>query len=248
MNPRAVILRRAKLSGFAKPASRLFSFPLPGRTEDKPARFASTLAHEVRNPLTTINLAVDMLNLTGIDDEQRQYLEIIMRGSGRIKDLINALLLSGQADEVMPEYYSLHRLLEEVLIMATDRIVLKNITVRRDYMGDDRFILMDKEKMKIALTNIVVNAIDAMPEERPELNLVTRSTDGLCILEIRDNGIGISKENLKQIFNPYFTNKPGGMGLGLSATISILRANHTRVDVQSEQGIGTCFVLSFDSM
>jgi signal transduction histidine kinase len=84
-----------------------------------------------------------------------------------------------------------------------------------------------------------------MHPKKGKLKLITRSINGKCIIEIEDNGIGISKENLKNLFKPYFTGKAGGMGLGLSTTIDILKANQVTVDVQSEEGKGTRFILSF---
>ena len=212
----------------------------------RPMGFASALAHEVRNPLCNINLAVEMLSFTGLDPEQRQYVDIITRGAGRIKDLINFLLLSSQTAVVAPEAQSLHQLLDEVLAMAKDRIKLKNIEVCLEYTPVDCEVLVDKGEIKIALTNIITNAIDAMPSEGGRLTLGMQSHGTFGIVEIRDNGIGISQENLKKIFKPYFTNKPGGMGLGLSTTLDILRTNRVRVDVRSEEGVGTSFILSFD--
>ena len=66
------------------------------------------------------------------------------------------------------------------------------------------------------------------------------------MIQIEDNGCGISKENLKYIFKPYFTNKPGGLGLGLATTYDILQSNHVGVNVESEEGKGTRFILSFE--
>jgi signal transduction histidine kinase len=136
-------------------------------------------------------------------------------------------------------------MLDEVLSMTNDRVSHKQITISREYNATQQRVWLNGEKMRIALTNIIINAIDAMPAKGGALRLVTRSTGKLCSLEIQDNGIGISKESLKRIFEPYFTNKPGGMGLGLSATLDILNANHIAVDVRSEQGRGTTFILSF---
>jgi signal transduction histidine kinase len=213
---------------------------------NNPAGFVSALAHEIRNPLCNINLALELLNLTQLDEEQRQYLGIIMRGSGRIKDLVNRLLTIDLAKEVNHESYSLHQMLEEVLTGAKDRMLLKNISVRREYNATVHRVPMDPEKVRIALTNIVINAIEAMPARTGVLRLVTRSTDEQSCVEIHDNGIGISKEDLKRIFEPTFSNKPGGLGIGLSATMDILRVNHTGLDVRSEEGVGTSFILSFD--
>jgi signal transduction histidine kinase len=137
-------------------------------------------------------------------------------------------------------------MLEEVLTGAKDRMLLKNISVRREYNATAHRVPMNPEKVRIALTNIVINAIEAMPTRTGVLRLVTRSTDEQSCVEIHDNGIGISKEDLKRIFEPTFSNKPGGLGIGLSATMDILRVNHTGLDVRSEEGVGTSFILSFD--
>jgi signal transduction histidine kinase len=216
------------------------------RTRNNPTGFVSALAHEIRNPLGNINLALELLDPTKLDDEQRQYLSIIRRASERIKEVSNRLLRLDQTTEINFEVYSLHQLLDEVLVMARDQMSLKNISVTREYTAIAPRVSLDAERVKIALTNIVINAIDAMSSGTGELRLVTRSTNGLSFIEIHDNGIGIGKEDLKRIFEPYFSNKPGGMGIGLSATRDIFRANHTRMDVSSEEGVGTCFTLSFD--
>lgn len=215
-------------------------------TQKKSSGYISALVHEVRNPLCNINLALEMLQMTNPDEDQSAYINIIARGAGRINDLINKILRSEQIGRAASEFCSLQQLLEEVLYIAKDRIALKKIAVCRDFAVTEQSVWLDKEKIKVALTNIVVNAIDAMSEEKGELKVVTKSVFGQNFIEIQDNGIGISKENLKEIFKPYFTNKKGGMGLGLSATLEILRANNASVEVRSEEGAGTTFILSFN--
>ncbi len=216
--------------------------------QNENGHFSSALAHEFRNPLTNINLSIEMLQSTMIHDEQKQFLDIIMRSSVRINDLINEFLKYQEQDKTQAREHSIHQLLDEVLEMAEDRIQLKHITVRKEYSTQDCKIVLNRPKMIMALTNIIINAIDAMSPGKGELSLVTKSMNGRCVIEIADNGIGISKENLKKIFKPYFTNKPKGMGLGLAATLNFLLANDASVNVQSEEGKGTCFTLSFNKI
>jgi len=248
MKPTAAIRNNHHLSlhPIAQSANFSASFSALERTRSYPTGFVSALAHEIRNPLCTINLALEMLNMVELDEEKREYLSMIMRGSWRVNDLVTKMLTPDLAKEINKEFYSLHQLLEEVLARVRDRMVLKNISVTREYTATECRVLLDPEKVKIALTNIVINAIEAMSSGTGELRLVTRSTDEENSIEIHDTGIGISRSDLKRIFEPYFSNKPGGMGIGLSAALDILRANHTRVNVRSEKGVGTCFVLSFD--
>jgi len=212
----------------------------------EPDQFASALAHEVRNPLATINLAVQMLKAPIKTYDDNLYLAIIIKASEQINDLITDLLTSCQPAEMQAEKYPIHELLDEALAKAEDRALLKNITVRKDYSTLDCKILVNKQKIEIALINIIINAIDAMPSEKGKLILTTKAINGKCVIEIEDNGIGISKENLQHIFTPYFTDKAGGMGLGLSTTMDILKANHATAEVKSEEGKGTRFSLSFE--
>jgi signal transduction histidine kinase len=215
--------------------------------QKQPDQFDTALAHEIRNPLSTIGLAVQMLKSMISDNYQKIYLDIILRGSVRINDIVTDLLSPRiPVEECELEKYSIHQLLDEVLLMSEDRIMFKNITVIKEYAMQDFIMPMNRQKMKIALTNIIINAIDAMPSGKGQLKVITKSIRGRWIIEIGDNGTGISKKDLKTIFKPYVTNKPGGMGLGLSTTLDILLSNHARTNVLSGKGRGTRFILSFD--
>lgn len=216
------------------------------KLQEKPVQFAPALAHEIRNPLTTINLAVQILRSPVKVHDTGHYLDIIAHASGEINDLITDLFRSQQPDKMQSGQYSVHQLLDEALAMTKDRIFLKNIAVRKDYTTLDCKIWVNKLKIKIALTNIIINAIEAMPPVKGKLKLITRSINGNCVIEIQDNGVGISKANLKNIFTPYFTDKPAGMGLGLSTTIDILNSNHVKTEVGSKEGKGTRFILTFE--
>lgn len=212
-----------------------------------PDQFSSALAHEVRNPLSNIKLATQMLQSLISDDYQKRYLDIILRGSERINGILTDLLTSFKPHEHAVVKHSIHQLLDEVLEMAEDRIILKKITVRKNYTAINDEIVLNSPKMKIALTNIIINAIDAITPGKGELKLVTKIIDGRFKILIEDNGCGICRKNLKNIFKPYFTNKPGGLGLGLATTYNILRSNRVEVNVESEEGHGTRFILSFEN-
>ncbi|HPH85414.1 MAG TPA: ATP-binding protein [Ferruginibacter sp.] len=211
-------------------------------------QFASAMAHEVRNPLTNVNLAVEMLNSSTLNDEQKIYLDIISRGTGRINDLVSEILLSYTTHELIPETYSINLLLDEILKVSQDRIMMKHISIHKNYTTLDCEVMVNKHKIKLALTNIIINAIDAMPPIGGELTLTTQTIDNKCMILISDNGVGISKENIKNIFKPYVTNKAGGMGLGLSTTLEILLSHKVGVSVESELGKGTTFSLSFNKL
>jgi signal transduction histidine kinase len=214
----------------------------------KPGVYATSLVHEVRNPLTNINLAADILSLGNLSEEEEKFIDIIKRGVERINNLLADFLISHNENEVHAEPCYVVELLEEVLAVNKDRIALKNVLVKKDFATNDLKILVKKEEIKIALSNIIVNAIEALPPKNGILKLGFSLLNNQCIIEIEDNGTGISEKNLLNIFDPYFTNKPGGMGLGLSTTMDILLSNCGTLDVQSEEGSGTHFTLYFNKM
>jgi signal transduction histidine kinase len=219
-------------------------FLKPLKSFQQPPVFTAALTHEVRNPLTNINLAVEMLRRMEPGTAQQPYLDIILRASKRIDMLVTEL--AGQQHKQKTErVHSVHQLLEEVLVMAADRIILKNITVSKDYTIQDHNIKENYRGMKIALTNIIINALDAMKERGGILRLVTTSINGNIVLAIEDNGCGIPAVDLQNIFKPFFTNKTGGLGVGLAVTSQLLKANHVKMEVRSEVARGTKFILSF---
>ena len=92
--------------------------------------------------------------------------------------------------------------------------------------------------------NIVINAIEAMEERKGILSISLLSEKDLTILQIADNGCGISDENISKLFEPYFTQKRNGMGLGLASTLNILQAHNATIDVKSVVGSGTVFTIA----
>jgi signal transduction histidine kinase len=204
---------------------------------------ARTVAHEVRNPLTNINLSIDYLK-GDLQPEDTVYLDIIKRNSERINQLITELLNSSKPAELTLTKYPLNRLLDETLERAIDRLQLKGIKLEKKYEEQEILINADAEKLKTALLNIILNAIEAMDENKGVLNISSKIENKRCIVKIEDNGHGISEENLNKLFEPFFTRKNQGMGLGLSATHNIITAHKGVLHVESELGRGTLFIIS----
>ncbi len=208
------------------------------------ARLVRTLAHEVRNPLTNIHLSLDQLEADLQDDDQRLFADIIRRNGKRINGLITELLNSFKPQDAVLKRVSIHDLLDQTLSEAIDRINLKKITLNKEY-GEDCLLQLDEPKIKIALLNLIINAIEAMEEGKGQLTLTTHIAGASCYVEVRDNGSGISPENINRLFEPYFTSKANGLGLGLAATLTILQSHRATVEVESEEGKGTVFTVTF---
>lgn len=211
-------------------------------------RIALVIAHEVRNPLTNIKLALyqlrEELNIT--DQNILLLYDIAERNTDRINQLISNLLESTKFSQLKMENISINRLFDETIALAVDRIELQGVKVIRHYEGDICDISVDKEKIKIALLNIIVNSIEAMEKNKGILSVFTSTKNDKCVLTIKDNGKGIEKEDLNRIFEPYFTGKEKGIGLGLTSTQTIIYNHSGTIQVESQVSRGTTFTISFD--
>ena len=211
------------------------------------ATLLRTLAHEVRNPLTNINLSVEQLKPEMDSDDANIYLDIIARNCGRIDGLISELLDLSRPAEISLQKTRLQEIIDSTLAAASDRIALKNIKLELAYPERPAFVMADKDKLKIALLNILINAVEAVPPQSGIINISIREeTPQHYKVWINDNGGGIPEENISRIFEPYFTSKTNGFGLGLAATWNILQSHRAGIDVSSQLGEGTSFMLTFE--
>lgn len=211
------------------------------------AMLLRTLAHEVRNPLTNINLSVEQLKPEINSEDANIYLDIIARNCGRIDGLISELLDLSRPAEISLQKTGLQDIIDATLAAASDRISLKNIRLELAYPDRPAFVMADKDKLKIALLNILINAVEAVPAQSGVINISILDEQGQQYkVLINDNGGGIPEENISRIFEPYFTSKTNGFGLGLAATWNILQSHRAGVDVTSQLGEGTSFMLTFE--
>ncbi|MEP7257082.1 MAG: ATP-binding protein [Flavitalea sp.] len=209
-------------------------------------RLVQTLAHEVRNPLNNINLSLEQLHheIAGIDDTE-MYMEIIQRNSKRIGDIITELLNSSRPTEMSLHSKPLQVIMDESITASLDRITLQHIRLEIKYTTEPAYIKADTDKLKLAFLNIIINAIEAMEEEKGILTIIIETDNTHHIVKIRDNGSGIAEENISKLFEPYFTSKRNGLGLGLASTLNILQSHKGRIEVSSAVEKGTQFTISF---
>lgn len=212
-------------------------------------RFARTIAHEVRNPLTNITLSMGQLKseVESTDASLNLYFDIVRRNCERINQLITELLNSTRPDEFKFVEYSASDLINESIGLANDRIQLKEIWLIKNLNHKIDTIWVDPVKMKIALLNILINAIEAMSPGSGQLIIQTSDKENQILIQIKDNGIGIPEENLGQLFEPFFTGKIKGTGLGLTSTQNIIHNHNGHILVESTLGKGTEFLISLNN-
>lgn len=208
-------------------------------------RLVRTLAHEVRNPLNNITLSVEQMQQDAKDDTEQLYLDIIHRNSRRISDLIGELLNTSRPTEIRLKESTIQTIMDDVISSSIDRLTLKRIKLKVSYPDEALQIFADKEKLKLALLNIVINAVEAMKEQEGTLTISLQEEGNYAVLNITDDGCGISEDNIARLFEPYFTQKRNGVGLGLAFTLNILQAHKATVEVASKLEEGTSFIITF---
>lgn len=238
---------RAELEGRIKELNRLNTELNELRSIEKFAasgRIARTIAHEVRNPLTNISLASEQLKESiGENEEPEMLLGMIDRSVNRINQLVSDLLTATRSEQLEFAPASINQVLDQALLQAQDRIELKNIRVTKSYDEENPKVVVDHEKIRLAFLNIIVNAIEAMPADTGLLELITRRQDQKCIIEFRDNGSGMDEDTRQKVFEPYFTSKSKGNGLGLTHTQNIIFQHKGQIMVESQPGRGTVFTV-----
>jgi PAS domain S-box-containing protein len=208
-------------------------------------RLVRTIAHEVRNPLNNIMLSVEQIQQDLKDEGMQLYMNIIQRNCKRISDLISELLNTSRPSEITLEKQALQNVLDDVIAASIDRLTLKKIKLQVSYPNHELQVMADREKLKLALLNIVINAIEAMQETKGQLSISLQQQNNDAVLTIADNGSGINEENISRLFEPYFTQKRNGVGLGLTFTLNILQAHKGNIEVSSQPEKGTTFTITF---
>jgi signal transduction histidine kinase len=208
-------------------------------------RIARVMAHEVRNPLTNINLACEQLRAEVEDEDSEIFFTMIRRNADRINQLVSDLLATTRAELTFSKA-SINDLLDASLELALDRIQLNQIQVIKNYDDNVCSLPVDIEKIKIAFLNIIVNAVEAMGENGI-LEISTAHEDGKCVVKISDNGRGMKQSEVDRLFEPYFTTKEKGTGLGLANSQNIIIGHNGSITAESEFGKGTSFTITFSN-
>jgi len=211
-------------------------------------RIARTIAHEVRNPLTNISLAAEQLKETsGGNEDSDQLLGMISRNVNRINQLVSDLLTATKSQQLEFTSVNINDLVDEALDLARDRIELNRIRVEKHYDKSICQLSVDIEKIKLSFLNIIVNAIEAMEKDKGVLTITTYNAGSKCIIDFGDNGMGMDPETVQKLFEPYFTSKTNGNGLGLTNTQNIILSHKGNIHVRSFKGKGSNFMVTLNT-
>ena len=212
-------------------------------------RLAAGIAHEIRNPLSSIAGSVKFLaNISALTDDQRALVGIVNRESERLNAIITDFLTYSREKKLAMEPVDLRMLLEDTLTLLSNRSC--GITVERRFGAKEAFALGDGDRLKQVFWNLCENAVRAMEpaqggEPKGKLSVALESDGDLWTIRFRDTGAGMTQQQIEKIFEPFQTAFEGGTGLGLAIVYQIVHAHGAHISVSSTPGTGTEFAVSF---
>ena len=209
-------------------------------------RLAAAIAHEIRNPLTSIAGSVSMLSEgASLNAEERHLLQIVIRESDRLNKIITDFLAYSRGKQYRFERANLVPLLQDTLTLLEHRLTAENspITIARSFASSEAWVLADGDKLKQVFWNLCENALRAMKSKGGSLTvaLVERGTE--WEMSFSDTGVGFNPQQIEKLFEPFQSNFEGGTGLGLAIVYQIVQAHEGKVWARSALGKGTSFVL-----
>jgi PAS domain S-box-containing protein len=207
-------------------------------------RIAASIAHEIRNPLTNVSMSVQQLKKGNkIKQEGFRHVEIVERNIGRINYLITELLNCARPAKLNLQPYDIHKVLKDVLESAKTKLNLQKIKVTKNFTSKLPVLKIDREQIERAFLNLIINAIEAMPRGG-NLTISTELNGNFFRVKIHDTGKGIPEKDIIKIFDPFFSTKLQGVGLGLSICYGIIVSHGGTIEVESKSKIGSTFTVS----
>lgn len=217
---------------------------------------AAGVAHEIKNPLGSISIYVQLIDKIikkNMDNDCqcykdfKEYSDIIKEEISRLEETINSFLFSVRKLELNIEDININELILSTISFLKYEIENNNINIDVKFDKDNLILKIDEKYIKQAFINIIQNAVDAMSsnDENKEkcIYIKLKTIDNYSVISIKDTGIGMKEDTLNKIFEPYFTTKRFGTGLGLTNVVRIIEAHNGNVTIKSEYGNGSEFII-----
>jgi signal transduction histidine kinase len=217
------------------------------RTEKQASldELTATFAHEIRNPIAAAKSLVQQMGEDPTSNENVEYAKVALDELARVEKSVSHLLKYAKEEDYNFGNVNLAAVLDAALTQMRAKLETKSVTVSRNYLGGPT-IRADADKLRQVFSNVIDNAIDAMEgvtsERRIEMSIQTG--DAIATVRVRDNGCGIAPDKIAKIFNPFYTSKENGTGLGMAVAKKIIEAHNGTIKVDSRVGAGTEFTFS----
>jgi signal transduction histidine kinase len=209
-------------------------------------RMTAGLAHEIRNPLAIIRGAAERLRAGKRDEvETERLLGFVAEEVDRLDGILNGYLAFARGEPPIVETFDLLEILRRSVSTLEGELESAAVRIETDFSAPKRTIRGDPRHVQQVFLNLILNARDAMPGGGT-LRILERPEGRGFRLEFHDQGVGIQRADLDSVFEPFFTRKERGSGLGLAVVRRVVEEHGGRVRVTSRPGEGTCFTLHFD--
>jgi signal transduction histidine kinase len=207
-------------------------------------QLSAGIAHEVRNPLSSIKMSLQILEkrMQPEGNDLKRF-KIAQREVEHLEKLVSDVLIYAKPTAPHKDLCDLRSIIESALAMVEKSLKDKDIDVQKRYADCDDAIAVDSQMIKQALINIFQNGIDAM-EPQGRLSISLRKENESLLIEVDDNGCGIDEEDIPYLFNPFFTKKNYGTGLGLTQVEKIIEQHNGEIEIISKKGEGTRFIIT----
>lgn len=202
---------------------------------------ATNIAHEVKNSLTSVKGFIQLSKPYLSEIHKDQYTNVALEEIDRANEILYQLLDLSRPYKTRKKKTSLNKIVKDVSLLYESEATLKMVSLKTQLTNKNPYIMVDEKQLKQVLINLVKNAVESITEGQGEVTLCTEVTNDCATIFVRDNGCGISTENLHQLFNPYFTTKSTGTGIGLAICKKIIDENGGVISVESFDRNGTTF-------
>jgi len=210
-------------------------------------RISAGIAHEIRNPLTSVKLNIQkLIQSEQLNEVEKEHLSLSQEGISQMEKFVKELLDFTRVPELNLDRFPIEQILEESVKTLADTLELKKVVIEKNFEEGLPQILADGDKLRQVFLNILRNAYEAV-EERGRINislsLLEEQSGSKIRVEISDNGCGIPEEYRETIFEPYYTTKSSGIGLGLAIARKIIEQHMGSLKVEENVEKGTSFVI-----
>ncbi|MDA1883814.1 MULTISPECIES: sporulation sensor histidine kinase KinB [unclassified Bacillus cereus group] len=201
------------------------------------SELAASVAHEVRNPLTVVRGFIQLLESTE-DVKNKDYMRLVLAELDRAEQIISDYLNLARPQIEKKEHICLSAQLIEMTTLMSSFAAMQGVYLQVE-ISESLYTIGDKTKLKQAIMNVVKNGIEAIQGNKGYLKVTAMQKDETIVIRVKDSGVGMTKEQLARLGQPYYSLKEKGTGLGLMVTFSILQAHNGTLEYKSESGKGT---------
>ncbi|MGG1726563.1 sporulation sensor histidine kinase KinB [Bacillus paranthracis] len=201
------------------------------------SELAASVAHEVRNPLTVVRGFIQLLESTE-DVKNKDYMRLVLAELDRAEQIISDYLNLARPQIEKKEHICLSAQLIEMTTLMSSFAAMQGVYLQVEIF-ESLYTIGDKTKLKQAIMNVVKNGIEAIQGNKGYLKVTAIQKDETIVIRVKDSGVGMTKEQLARLGQPYYSLKEKGTGLGLMVTFSILQAHNGTLEYKSESGKGT---------